>query len=208
MLYPTSGLSNGQVGGTWNEQWDAAFKVAYSSPLAAIRTNFITKNPIGKTGYMGGTGGKLQCDLCLDAGGVPGKPLAAGRIVDDRQFPEWVNNGGYPLIVFPQMPLVVAGQWYHFLFTNVDPDPVHNFSSLDFLTSKTVVNGKIVNPDPNSKVMFRANGGAWKAHGPELIASPFALFYANGLKQGNGGYQLAPDGSTMCGEAYGFGGLC
>lgn len=208
MIYPTTGLSNGQVGGTWNEQWDVAFKAAYSSPLAAIRTNFITKNPVGKTGYMAGTGGKIQCDVCLDSAGAPGVLLAAGHIVDDHAFPEWMNNGGYPLIVFSQMPLLIAGQWYHFLFTNEDSDPVHNFSSLDFLTSKTVVNGKIVNPDPNSKVIFRAKGYAWKAHDPELIASPFGLFYANGLKQGNGGYQLSADKlSTLAGDEYGFGGL-
>lgn len=200
-LYPTTGLQNGQVGGTWNEQWDVAFKAAYSSPLAAIRPYFITKNAIGKTGYAGGTGGKLLYELCVDVAGIPGAVIATGKIVDDHQFPEWVNNGGFPLIVFPQMPLLTAGQWYHCLFTNVDPDPIHNFSSLDFLISKTGVN-----PDPNSSVKYRAHGGQWKLY-KELIASPFGVFYANGLKQGNSGYQLAPDGSTIAGTAYGFGGL-
>src|SRR5260370_26024063 len=145
MLYPTTGLNNGQVGGTWNEQWDIFFVAQHPSPLAAIRTYFVTKNPVGKTGYAGGTGGILKYELCVDAAGIPGSVIAIGRMANDRQFTEWLNNGGFPLIVFPQMPLLVAGQTYHCLFTNVDPDPVHNFSSLDFLISKTGVN-----PDPNS----------------------------------------------------------
>lgn len=202
MLYPTTGLNNGQVGGTWNEQWDVFFKALYSSPLAAIRPYFITKNPPGKAGYVGGTGGLFRYDLCADAVGIPGNITAVGRAVDDRQFPEWVNNGGFPLIIFPQMPLLIAGQLYHCLFTNADPDPIHNFSSLDFLISKTGVN-----PDPNSGVQYRAHGGQWKVY-KELIASPFGIFYANGLKQGNSGYQLSADKlSTLAGDAYGFGGL-
>lgn len=201
MLYPTTGLNNGQVGGTWNEQWDVFFKAQYSSPLAAIRAYFIRKNPAGKAGYAGGTGGMLQCTLCQDSAGAPGLPAAAGKVTDDRAYPEWVNNGGFPLIIFPQMPLLVAGQLYHCLFTNVDPDPVHNFSSLDFLISKTGVN-----PDPNSGVQYRAQGGPWKIY-KELMASPFGIFYANGLKQGNGGYALGPNGIAMDGAAYGFGGL-
>jgi hypothetical protein len=201
MLYPSSGLNNGQVGGTWNEQWGIFCKALYSSPLAAIRPYFITKNPAGKAGYAGGSGGIFQYDMCADAVGVPGRIIATGKAVDDRQFPEWVNNGGFPLIVFPQMPLLVAGQWYHFLFTNIDPDPIHNFSSLDFLISKTGVN-----PDPNSGVQYRAHGEQWKLY-KELMASPFGMFYANGLKQGNGGYELAVDGSTKSGDAYGYAGL-
>lgn len=210
MNFPTIGLGSINIGGRWLQQADVPAKALYSSPIGAIRPYYITKNPVGKLGYVGGTGGKLQCDLCADDAGIPGHVLDTGHVVDDHQFPEWINNGGFPLILFPRAPLAVAGQWYHFKFTNVDPDPVHNYSTVDFLISKVTLN-----PDPFHKVLISATGTPWKTattkdslgNVHEMMASPFGIFYANGLKQGNGGYQLAPDGSTLVGDAYGFGGL-
>lgn len=216
MLAPTLGLDNGSgVGGPSNEAWLVGFIAQYTSPFCSTRPYIINKNPVGKVGYTAGTGGKYRFTLRQDTADVPGikiadRVIAEGHYVEDRQFPEWVNNGGFPLIVFPDMPLITKGQRYYFVMENIDPDPVHDYVSLDFLISKAGPN-----PDPNHFVMVKPAGQDWvKATTTingityDLMASPFGIFYANGCKQGNGGYQLAPDGSTMCGSAYGFDGLC
>lgn len=130
-------------------------------------------------------------------------PISQGGVLlDDKQYTEFLNLGGFPLVGFPSFPLLVAGQWYHFVITNIDPDPKTNYISLDVLVGK---NG--INPDPDSFVEYSdMTGKNWTKYAA-MIASPFGAFYANGLKQGNSGYQLAPDGSTLAGTSYGFGGL-
>jgi hypothetical protein len=199
MLYPSSGLQDINIGGPWNHRVSVRFQAQYSSPLAAIRFYEINKN----LGYASGSGGKLRYDLCLDLAGLPaGSTLVQGVYLTDNNFTEWINAGGFPLIGFPFLPTLVKGTWYHFLLTNIDSDPVHNFVSADFLISKTGIN-----PDPLSSVLYDSNRSNWTIY-KELIASPFSIFYANGECQGNGGYQISPSGATQCGMNYGFGRLC
>lgn len=202
MLYPASGLDNLLIGGQWNQVVGIAFKAAFSSPLAAVRFYEINKNPVGKAGYMGGTGGMISYSLCSDNNGIPGNRIALGVLSSDAQYIEWLNNGGFPLVVFPTFPSLADGTWYHFVMTNVDPQPTVNFVSADFLIGKTNAN-----PDPNTFVEYRPAGNPWTTYS-SLIASPFGVFYADGNLQGNGGYQIAADGSTQCGAEYGFGKLC
>lgn len=127
---------------------------------------------------------------------------AAGVMLDDKQYTEFINFGGFPLVGFPSFPLLAAGKWYHFVITNLDPTPIVNYISLDVLVAKGGVN-----PDPDSFVEYSdASGKNWTKYA-SMIASPFGAFYATGDKQGNSGYQLASDGSTQAGTNYGFGGL-
>lgn len=198
MLYPASSLDNLLIGGQWNQQVGIAFGAKFSSPLAGMRYYEINKNPVGKVGYMGGTGGSLTTSLCADSNGVPGEELAIGVPSPDPQYVEWLNNGGFPLIVFPTFPILEKGKWYHFVLTNSDQHPTVNFVSADFLISKTGVN-----PDPDSFIEYKPSAVPWTKY-PSLIASPFGVFYADGGSQGNSGYQIAADGSTMAGIEYGF----
>lgn len=201
MLYPSTGLNNILIGGPENHQVAVGFRAKASSPLAGVRFYTINQNPANHPGYAGGTGGRYKYELYDDAGGKPGKPLAAGVPTLDPQFTMYINLGGFPLIVFPTFPVLAAGRWYYFVITNIDVDPIHNYISADFLISKTGSN-----PDPDSNVLYTA-AGIWTVY-KSLIASPVGVFYANGELQGNGGYQIASDGSTMCGKSYGFGKLC
>lgn len=198
MLYPGKALQNINIGGPWNHRVSIRFQAQYSSPLAAIRFYEINKNP----GYAAGSGGHIKTDICPDLAGFPGNSMASGILSLDDNFTEWINNGGFPLIAFQLFPLLIKSKWYHFLLTNIDPDPIHNFVSTDFLISKTGVN-----PDPLSSILYDSNRSNWTTY-KELIASPFGIFYANGECQGNGGYQISPSGATLCGSNYGFGRLC
>lgn len=203
MLYPTIGLNNILIGGPENHQVAIGFRAKFSSPLAGVRFYTINQNHADTRppGYAGGSGGRMKYEIWDDGGGKPGRPLAGGVPSLDPQYTMYVNVGGFPLVVFPTFPVLTSGKWYYFVITNIDADPVHNYISADFLISKTGTN-----PDPDSKVLYSTNG-IWTVYG-SLMASPFGAFYANGELQGNGGYQMAGDGSTMCGKAYGFGKLC
>lgn len=128
--------------------------------------------------------------------------LATGVLIDDKEYTEFINLGAFPLIGFPSFPLLTAGLWYHFVVTNIDKDPKTNYISLDALIGKNNIN-----PDADSFIEYNSNGGPWTKY-PSMMASPFGAFYATGDYQGNGGYQLASDGSTQCGKSYGFGKLC
>lgn len=200
MLYPGKALQNINIGGPFNHRVSIRFQAQHSSPLSAVRFYEINKNP----GYAGGTGGKLRYDICPDLAGFPATGLitASGLYLSDNNTTQWLNAGGFPLIGFPLFPMLTKNTWYHFLLTNTDLNPEHNFMSADFLISKTGIN-----PDPISSVMYDSNRSDWTIY-KGLIASPFGIFYANGECQGNGGYQISPSGATQCGTEYGFGRLC
>lgn len=202
-LYPSLGLNNILIGGAENHRVGIAFKARFSSPLAAVRFYTINQNPVGHPGYAGGSGGRYKYELYADAAGVPGAPLAAGVLLLDAEYTEWINLGGFPLIGFPTFPLLDKGKWYHFVVTNIDAQPTTNYISLDVM-----IGVNKINPDPDSYVEYSdATGGKWTKYA-SMIASPFGAFYANGELQGNGGYQLSSTGATQCGKSYGFGKLC
>lgn len=205
MLYPASpqGLNNILIGGPENHRVGFAFRAKYASPVAAVRFYVILQNPVNHAGYVGGTGGRYKYELCSDVNGAPGAALAAGVLLLDSEYVEFINLGGFPLIGFPTFPLLAKTKWYHFVITNIDAAPTVNYISADALIGKNNVN-----PDPDSFVEYSdASGTKWTRYAI-MMASPFGVFYANGELQGNGGYQLATDGSTQCGKAYGFGKLC
>lgn len=199
-LYPASpdGLNNITIGGPENHRVAVGFRAKFSSPLAAIRFYMMTQG----AGYAGGTGGRFKYEIFSDISGKPGIIQAGGVLLDDPQYPEWVNKGGFPIIGFPTFPILAKGSWYHFVMTNLDATPKVNFSSFNAMLGKDGLN-----PDPDSFIEYDSNGLNWQRY-TGMIAEPFGIFYANGELQGNGGYQLDASGKILCGSAYGFGKLC
>lgn len=200
-LYPASeeGLNNITIGGPENHRVAVAFMALFSSPLAAIRWYWI----LFGAGYAGGSMGRYRFEIFSDNAGKPGAPIATGFVIEDPQYPEFINAGGFPLVGFPSFPVLKKGNWYHFVITNIDPQPTVNYTSFDAMLSKTGSN-----PDPHSFIEYDSNGANWQKYGT-MVAEPFGIFFANGELQGNGGYQLTPDKkTTLCGKDYGFGKLC
>lgn len=208
---PAQGLNNITIGGPANLRVGVGFKALFSSPVAAIRFYLMTQS----AGYAAGTDGRNRYEIWSDLNGKPNAPIATGYLIEDPEYPMWVNNGGFPLIGFPSFPVLKKGTWYHFVMTNTDAQPTVNWTSFDAMMAKPKVPGQAgVNPDPNSFVEYAENG-VWVKYkstsapvGAEMVAEPWGVFYADGNSQGNGGYQLAPDKSTMCGSNYGFGQFC
>lgn len=194
MLYPSDGLNNAAIGGKWNQVVGVRWKSLHSSPLAAIRMYLITKNPIDKpNGYCMGNGGRLKWELYDDApNGTPGHLLARGYVTDDPEYPMWVNNGGFPLIVFPGFPILMKGSYFHLVITNEDADPVNNWCSADFMLTK----GGAA-PDPNYQVWVQPAGSKLVVLA-DTNASPFGVYFADGNTQGNGGIDLDANGNTVC----------
>jgi hypothetical protein len=123
-------LANTQVGGQDNSaraMTSYRFRAGHSAALGAIR--FYLQDG---DGYSAGTGGTLEVSLTTDDGTtdhfptdtvlarmtfVPGNPIK-GRMDEHR---------------FPSPPILVAGQLYHLVFRNADPDPGANFVSVNAL---------------------------------------------------------------------------
>ncbi len=183
------------------------FKAHFSSPLAAARFYQMWSGP----GYAAGTTGHNRYEIWTDNAGKPGTPIATGFQIEDPQYPQPDNDkGGFPLIGFPSFPVLVKGRWYHFVITNVDVQPLVNWTSFNSLLAKGPVEGPPYgpNPDPDSFIEYDSKDGNWQKY-PTMMAEPFGIFFANGELQGNGGYQVdTVKKITQCGGSYGFGKLC
>lgn len=200
MLVATS-LSGIEIGGKWDQALSARFlaktwTTQKTNFVSAIRPYEVTMNPPGETGYASGTGGTFNYALCADNAGVPGKILAdISQIID---FPTENGRGGFPLIAF-RPTLVNVGSYYHFVARNIDLHSDVNWHVIDFLTDAAVLN-----QTPDIQLLVSATGTPWKpVNKGAAMASPFAIFYADGTVQGYKAYQVGPEG-LLTAEAYGF----
>lgn len=207
MLYPIFDLNNWFVGGPYNQRVGACFQAQHGTRLAAIRIYLITQG----TGYAAGTGGRIKYELCADNVGQLGTVLATGYVVDDPEYPEWVNAGGFPLIAFPGFPLLVKGQWYHLVLTNEDAQPTANYISVDFAYAPETTPGSGVfqqNPDPTMWAWYWPAGDKLTRDNT-VIPTPIGIYYANGNMQGNGGYQVTTRNTVpLCWKGHYAAGPC
>ena len=203
----TQGLDNVIVGGPNHNQVSLRFEAKYELILSTIRTYWIFANhdttPL--PGYARGWRGQYEVSLCPDLNGSPGLPLDFASRVADPLYQEqagtttptgWEPVGAFPLHAFSNRTILTAGKYYHVVFKNVDPDPEHNYASLDFLWDPTVQNQA-----PDMQVLV-GGAGVWQPQ-PNLIPSPVALFYADGNCQGYAGYELV-NGQILNANNYGF----
>lgn len=192
MSITATGLSNEVIGGKYLTQGGIRFQAHHSSPLAAFRCYIINN----ASGYSGGTGGSMSVDLRTDNSGFPDIGITSGVPVPDPEFPNPTSGKGYfPLVQFDRSFALSKDAWYWLVVKNIDPNPIVNYFSLDFLTG------------PASQVVDTAiyvgTSGSWKLVS-YLIPSPVVLHYANGLYQGLGWIAVNSNGSLECGQQYGF----
>jgi hypothetical protein len=188
-------LTNIRIGTDAGYKVSIRFKAKYTGAIVSFRSYWILENP--NPGYAHGWRGNYTHDFCLDASGVPGPRFTGGSRSPDPAYTEYPNNGAFPLILFAGAR-VVEGQWYHIVITNVDPDPINNYASLDVLWDPTATS-----QIPDMQILLASNAAPWASQLSD-IPSPMAIFYADGNVQGCSYYQLAPNGSLMSGEEYGF----
>jgi hypothetical protein len=131
-LVAADSLANTPIGGPFGTVLAFRFRAGWTGTVRGVRF-YVIVNTTERQGYSGGTWGRLRVSLMRDSG-TPrhrprGRALAATDITPSRK-------DLWPFVRFAQPPHVVAGRLYHVVFTNVDPDPVHNYVSINALLSR------------------------------------------------------------------------
>jgi hypothetical protein len=124
-------LANTQIGGPDSTVLAYRFRSRWTGVVRAVRF-YIVVNAEGRTGYSGGSGGRVRVTIVPDSGSprhVPTRRSLASTTVGPPSRDAW------PLARFSKPARVVAGRLYHVVFTNADSDPRRNFVSVNALLS-------------------------------------------------------------------------
>jgi hypothetical protein len=131
-LVAADSLANTPIGGPFGTVLAFRFRAGWTGTVRGVRF-YVIVNTSERQGYSGGTWGRLRVSLMRDSGTPSHRPrgraLAATDITPSRK-------DLWPFVRFAQPPHVVAGRLYHVVFTNVDPDPVRNYVSINSLLSR------------------------------------------------------------------------
>jgi hypothetical protein len=124
-------LANTRIGGPFGTALAYRFRASRTGSITGVRF-YVVANSGGRSGYSGGTGGRLRVALAEDSGGdrhVPKRTLASVTL-------RTPNRKAWPLVRFSRPAQVTAGRLYHVVFTNVDSDPKRNYVSVNALFSR------------------------------------------------------------------------
>jgi len=189
-------LNNYPIGDSSRRKASYRFRANFTGNLQTLRVFWVDNRGSSHGGYALGTGGTIKMDIQPDDGSANHFPsgtslgsmtTASGLVdgVDPRG-----NSGLFRLMTFPTAVPVVAGNLYHVVFTNVDPDPVNNWTSLDGIVNWTADQAQAQLPSTDFSVLIDYGSG-WKENfstdGKASINTPVMdLGYADGKHQGNG----------------------
>jgi hypothetical protein len=172
---------------TVNRKASIRVRATHSGTLASIRPKFIWSTVKG--GYGAGTGGMIVIQIQTDDGSS--NHLPSGTVLASLQYNQPITIGSYfPLLTFANPATLTAGQLYHVVFTNVDPDPTVNYISLDHLfmwNANASTQPLVSNTDLG--LLETNTAGAWIAfvRGSTHSYSPtIQLTYGDGASQGQG----------------------
>ena len=91
-----------------------------------------------RPGYHAGTGGTLKVELQEDDGTPLHRP--SGQVLAtsvNRLALAATSDRFYPRLAFDRAPALRRGKLYHLVFSNTDPDPEHQFVSINALFLKS-----------------------------------------------------------------------
>lgn len=188
-------LNNTEVGGPSAQATSYRFRATTSSLLSSVRVYIMGPE---NAGYGAGTGGTWEVTVRPDDGTAAHAPAAA--VLARTTF---VPKTGLPLVTFPQPASLTAGRLYHVVFRNIDPDPVHNFASLNgvFMYQPTSPRQPAFS-DVDWGQPLSTNGGPWADRSSTVPI--MQLNYADGTAAGLGymevwvrSYQSISGGSTV-----------
>jgi hypothetical protein len=182
-------LANTPIGRAEDFQVSYRFRANHDGPLRAIRPFFIWSYQ--KAGYHALNGGTILVQLQTDDGSLDHHP--SGSTLASALVRHPVNDavGFFPLLPLEPAPRLAAGNLYHVVFTNIDPDRAHNWVCLD---SAYMDHGgspmQPTIPDTDLATLWRRGpAGAWtlRRTGPlETFTPILELDYADGASQGQG----------------------
>jgi hypothetical protein len=176
-------LNNSPIGGPQNQETAYRFRATQSADLKSIRVYVIGP---ANAGYGAGTGGTIRITVQTDDGTVSHAP--SGMILATTDVVHPVDGAGN-VYTFVAPPALTAGQLYHIVFRNIDPNPGANFVSVDgtfVYATLSTWQPALTNTDWANEV--KVGAGTWSddrgGHG--TITPIMALTYANGVIGGMG----------------------
>jgi hypothetical protein len=122
-------LANTRIGGPYGTVLAFRFQSGWTGVVRAVRF-YAVLNGHGREGYAGGTGGTLQVTLAADSGGP--RHVPTGDVLASATY-KAPTRDSWPLVRFDKPADVVAGRYYHVVFTNTDPQPATNYISVNSL---------------------------------------------------------------------------
>jgi hypothetical protein len=183
--WTTDSLANLVVGGPKQQGIQFHFVAKQSSPIAGLRLFWAT-NFDGREGYSSGDGGVIRLQL-LD--------VASKKIMSSQVYRPSLSEANNRSKTFEEVswatPTLTAGHAYRIDFTNISPDPVGNYISINTLYCECRDDG----PDPDddgwrsSMVVGKTTyslSPLTTASGSKWYRPIMALRYANAAFQGNG----------------------
>ena len=117
-------LINSVVGGESDNRVAYRFRATRTERLDSI----VIYLQMGE-GYSSGSGGTLSITLETDDGYPTHHP--SGEVLAERQIRP--RSGAGIAVRFSGRPLLEAGELYHLVFENIDPEPASNYASLNGL---------------------------------------------------------------------------
>jgi len=178
----SDGLANTVIGGPDANIVSYRFRAGHTGSLQQIHIYLMQAH----AGYSAGTGGLLQVTVNADDGTPAHNPSSTVLATYLLSNPSAASPSIYfPIFVFSTPPSLVAGQLYHIVFTDVDPNPTANYLSVNTLYYD-------IPPTPSQPTMsdtdfaelLTEQGVAWA---PRQGYTPILeLDYQDGFIEGNG----------------------
>jgi hypothetical protein len=122
-------LANTRIGGPYATALAFRFRSRWTGLVRAVRF-YAVLNSDGRDGYSGGTRGTLRVTLARDSG--PPRHVPTPRALASASLVPPPRDA-WPLVRFGRPAHVVAGHYYHVVFTNTGRDPQHNYISVNAL---------------------------------------------------------------------------
>lgn len=135
------------------------FLATHTGTVSAVHFYLIVHGP--HAGYNAGTGGTLKVQLETDDGGSAHQP--SGNILGTYTIPQPQNP--FPVISFSPAPKLQAGNFYHLVFSNIDPNPNANFVSVDNLYMEHPLNPmQPAFSNENVATLIEDSPGSWSVY--------------------------------------------
>ena len=183
----SDGLGNTTIGPNQNKL-SYRMRVQHTGYLSSVQPYLIMDH----AGYWGGTSGQILVSIQTDDGSSShnpsGQKLTSALLVHPDALP--VPTRYFPTFTFSGHAAVTAGEIYHIVFENPDPDPTVNFVSVDALYQAAApAPSQPTTPDTDCAVLLFSNyssseGTVWK---PRQGYTPvIQMNYDDGFSDGFG----------------------
>lgn len=172
---------NHRIGSTGNNKVSHRFIASTTSAVTGFRLQ--ERGLGGGTTYSGGTGGTIRASMQADVNGLP-----SGTMLCSTQWNPGNPTGSWevwPLHTFSSGATLTAGQTYHMVLENIDPNPTVNYISINDLfwfNNGANISGRRTPCYPDEFATLERTTGAWNL-GSNLTPI-FDLIYANGVHDG------------------------